>query len=52
MKGKRLLGRLIALAVLALFLAWIFPKLKNLIRTVGLYREPPPVSLPVPVQGK
>jgi murein DD-endopeptidase MepM/ murein hydrolase activator NlpD len=51
MTGKRLLGRLIAMAVLALFLAWIFPKLKNLVRVVGLYREPSPVSLPVPVQG-
>jgi murein DD-endopeptidase MepM/ murein hydrolase activator NlpD len=51
MTGKRLLGRLIALAILALFLVWIFPKLKNLVRIVGLYREPPPVSLPVPVQG-
>jgi murein DD-endopeptidase MepM/ murein hydrolase activator NlpD len=51
MKGRRLLGRLIALAVLVLFLVWIFPKLENLVRIVRLYREPPPVLLPVPVQG-
>lgn len=51
MKGRRLLGRLTALAVLALFLVWIFPRVKNLVRIVGLYREPPPASLPVPVQG-
>lgn len=50
-KGRRLLGRLTALAALALFLVWIFPKLKNLVRIVGLYHEPPPLSLPVPVQG-
>ena len=51
MDRRRRLGRLIALAVLFLFLVWIFPKLKNLVRIFGLYREPAPLSLPVPVQG-
>jgi murein DD-endopeptidase MepM/ murein hydrolase activator NlpD len=51
MKGRRLLGRLIALAILALFLVWIFPRVKNLARIIRLYHEPPPMSLLVPVQG-
>ncbi len=44
-------GRLIGLALLVLLLIWAFPYLKNLARIVRLYREPPPASLPVPVQG-
>src|SRR6476661_1241213 len=51
MRGKRLLGRLTALAVLALFLVWIFPRVRNLVRAIRLYHEPAPASLPVPVQG-
>jgi len=51
MSRRRLIGRLVALALLILLLIWAFPRLKNLIRIVRLYREPPPASLPVPVQG-
>src|SRR6476469_9538028 len=51
MSRRRLIGRLIALALLILLLIWAFPRLKNLLRIVRLYREPPPASLPVPVQG-
>ena len=51
MPRRRLLGRLIALALFILLLIWAFPRLKNLIRIVRLYREPPPATLPVPVQG-
>jgi murein DD-endopeptidase MepM/ murein hydrolase activator NlpD len=51
MSGRRILGRLIGLALLVLLLIWAFPRLKNLVRIVRLYREPPPASLPVPVQG-
>src|SRR5437763_2824703 len=51
MNWRRILGRLAALALLVLLLIWAFPRLKNLIRIVRLYREPPPESLPVPVQG-
>ncbi len=51
MSRRRLLGRLLFLALLVLLLIWAWPRLKNLIRIVRLYREPPPTSLPVPVQG-
>jgi murein DD-endopeptidase MepM/ murein hydrolase activator NlpD len=51
MSGRRILGRLIGLALLALLLILSWPYLRNLTRIVRLYREPPPVSLPVPVQG-
>jgi peptidoglycan LD-endopeptidase LytH len=51
MSRRRLLGRLIALALFVFLLIWAFPRLKNLVRIIGLYREPPPASLPVPVQG-
>ncbi|MFL6235204.1 MAG: M23 family metallopeptidase [Thermoanaerobaculia bacterium] len=51
MSRRRLLGRLIALAILVLLLVWAFPRLKNLLRIVQLYREPAPASLLVPVQG-
>jgi murein DD-endopeptidase MepM/ murein hydrolase activator NlpD len=43
--------RLTALALALLLLLWAWPYLKNLPRIVRLYREPPPVSLPMPVQG-
>jgi peptidoglycan LD-endopeptidase LytH len=51
MNRRRLLGRLLFLALLILLLIWAFPRLRNLVRIVGLYREPAPMSLPVPVQG-
>jgi peptidoglycan LD-endopeptidase LytH len=51
MSWRRILGRLIALTLFILLLIWAWPRLKNLIRFVRLYREPPPTSLPVPVQG-
>lgn len=47
---RRILVGVAAVAVL-LWLIWAFPLLKNLVRIVRLYREPAPVSLPVPVQG-
>jgi murein DD-endopeptidase MepM/ murein hydrolase activator NlpD len=51
MPRRRLLRRLLFLALLVLLLIWAFPRLRNLIRIIQLYREPPPASLPVPVQG-
>jgi peptidoglycan LD-endopeptidase LytH len=51
MSARRILGRLIGLALLALLLIWAWPYLRNMVRVVRLYREPPPESLPVPVQG-
>ena len=51
MSRRRLLGRLLFLTLLLLFLVWVFPRLEILVRLVGLYREPPPAALPVPVQG-
>jgi murein DD-endopeptidase MepM/ murein hydrolase activator NlpD len=48
---ERRIGLLIALALLALLLLWSWPYLKNLVRIVQLYHEPPPTSLPMPVQG-
>jgi|SRR3954463_8532478 len=51
MTKRRLVGRLLALALLILLLIWAFPRLKNLLRILQLYREPAPASLPVPVQG-
>jgi murein DD-endopeptidase MepM/ murein hydrolase activator NlpD len=50
-RRRRILWRLITLALLALLLLWGWPYLANLVRIVQLYREPPPVSLPMPVQG-
>ncbi len=47
----RLWKRLTALALLAVLLVWSWPWWKNLGRIVQLYREPPPASLPMPVQG-
>src|SRR6476661_3600956 len=44
-------GRLIGLALLVLLLILAWPYLRNLVRIVRLYREPPSASLPVPVQG-
>ena len=42
---------LILLAILAGFLVWAWPYVKNAVRILHLYREPPPVWLPMPVQG-
>jgi murein DD-endopeptidase MepM/ murein hydrolase activator NlpD len=50
-RRRKILWRLIALALLALFLLWAWPYLANLTRIVRLCHEPPPVSLPMPVQG-
>src|SRR3954451_4225328 len=51
MSRRRLLARLLALAIFILLLIWALPRLKSLLWIVRLYREPPPASLPVPVQG-
>src|SRR3954463_16669890 len=48
MTKRRLVGRLLALALLILLLIWAFPRLKNLLRILQLYREPAPASLPLP----
>ncbi|MFL6193855.1 MAG: M23 family metallopeptidase [Thermoanaerobaculia bacterium] len=51
MSWRRVVGRLLGLAVLLVFLVWAYPYLKNLVRVVRLLREPAPASLPVPVEG-
>ncbi|HEY4574297.1 MAG TPA: M23 family metallopeptidase [Thermoanaerobaculia bacterium] len=51
MSRRRLLARLLALAIFLLLLIWALPRLRSLLWIVRLYREPAPVSLPVPVQG-
>src|SRR3954449_10788316 len=51
MNRRRILGRLFVAVLLVILLLWAFPYLKNVVRIVRLYREPPPASLPVPVQG-
>jgi len=48
---RRVLARLLGLALLFVFLVWAYPYLRNLFRVVELLREPPPTSLPVPVEG-
>jgi peptidoglycan LD-endopeptidase LytH len=53
-RRRKVPGRLpllILLALLAVFVVWAWPYLTNAVRIVGLYREPPPASLPMPVQG-
>jgi murein DD-endopeptidase MepM/ murein hydrolase activator NlpD len=50
-KIPRRLPLLILLALVALFVVWAWPYLTNAVRIVELYREPPPASLPMPVQG-
>lgn len=47
----KVLWRLFLLLLLLLLLAWAYPYLENAVRFVRLLREPPPVSLPVPVEG-
>ena len=51
MTWRRVLARLLGLALLFVFLVWAYPYLRNLFRVVELLREPPPTSLPVPVEG-
>jgi murein DD-endopeptidase MepM/ murein hydrolase activator NlpD len=51
MRKSRILSRLVGLILLLLILIWTYPYLKNLVRVVRLYRQPPPASLPIPVQG-
>jgi murein DD-endopeptidase MepM/ murein hydrolase activator NlpD len=51
MTFRRVLGRLFTLALLFAFLVLAYPYLKNATRFVGLLREPPPTTLPVPVDG-
>lgn len=51
MSWRKVLFRLVSLALLLLLLVWAYPYLKNAVRVVRLLREPPPANLPVPVQG-
>ena len=51
MSWRRVLGRLVGLALLFGFLVLAYPYLKNAFRVVQLLREPPPTALPVPVEG-
>ena len=51
MSWKTVLGRLLTLVLLFALLALAYPYLKNAARFVRLLREPPPSSLPVPVEG-
>lgn len=51
MSWGKVLWRLFLLGLLLLGLAWAYPYLKNAVRFVRLLREPPPTSLPVPVEG-
>ena len=48
---RRIAVRLVGLALLFGFLVWSYPYLRNLGRVVQLLREPPPTTLPVPVEG-
>jgi murein DD-endopeptidase MepM/ murein hydrolase activator NlpD len=51
MSWTRVLGRLLTLALLFALLVLAYPYLKNAVRFARLLREPPPTSLPVPVEG-
>jgi peptidoglycan LD-endopeptidase LytH len=51
MTWRRVFGRLLGLALLFVFLVLAYPYLRNLAKVVELFREPPPTSLPVPVEG-
>ena len=51
MTWGRVLLRLTFLALLFVLLVLGYPYLRNAFRVVQLYREPPPASLPVPVEG-
>jgi murein DD-endopeptidase MepM/ murein hydrolase activator NlpD len=48
---RRVLWRLFLLGLLFVLLVLAYPFLKNAVRFVRLLREPPPASLPVPVEG-
>lgn len=51
MSWRKVVLRLIGLALLFLVLIWSYPYLKNLVRVVKLWNQPPPSSLPIPVEG-
>ncbi|HEX4961019.1 MAG TPA: M23 family metallopeptidase [Thermoanaerobaculia bacterium] len=51
MSWRRVLLRLAALALLLFLFLWFYPYLRHLPRVVKLWREPPPSSLPIPVEG-
>ena len=51
MSWRRVLGRLVGLALLFGFLVLAYPYLRNGVRVIKLLREPPPTALPVPVEG-
>lgn len=46
---RRIVWTLIAVAVLAGGLRWLFPPLQHTFRIIALLREPPPAQLPLPV---
>jgi murein DD-endopeptidase MepM/ murein hydrolase activator NlpD len=51
MSWRKVVLRLAGLALLLLALIWSYPYLKNLVPVVKLWRQPPPESLPIPVEG-
>lgn len=51
MTWRKVLRRLLFLAVLAAALYWFWPYLEHAGRLMRLLREPAPTSLPVPVEG-
>ena len=51
MTWRRVLARLVALALLFFLLVLGYPYLRNIVRILQLLREPPPTALPVPVEG-
>ena len=51
MSWRKVVLRLVGLALLLLALIWSYPYLKNLVRVVKLSRQTPPESLPIPVEG-
>lgn len=48
---RQVFGRLVGLGLLFAFLVLGYPYLRNAVRVVRLLREPPPESLPIPVEG-
>ena len=51
MNWRKVVFRLVGLALLLLLLIWSYPYLRNLTRVVKLLRQPAPSELPVPVEG-
>lgn len=51
MSWRKVVSRLVFLAVLSALLVWFWPHLRHVKRFVGLLREPAPTVLPVPVEG-